>query len=75
MYFTSLDHVFQQEWDSFLKDVDNSVDGDSSDTVKLTEAGPVDIPLSDARNSCQTSLSDYLIGGQSLILILLRHFA
>lgn len=65
----------EQEWDSFLKDVDKSLEEDSADIVSLDETGPIDVPLVDARSSNETSLRNFLHGGQSLVLILLRHFA
>lgn len=56
-------------------EIDKSLQGDLGDTVQLDETGPVDFTLVDARNSQQTSLKDLLVEGQSLVLVLLRHFA
>lgn len=65
----------EQEWDSFLKEVDKSLEGDVGDTVQLNETGPINYLVQDARTSQQTSLKDLLVEGQSFVLILLRHFA
>lgn len=64
----------EQEWDIFLSDVDKILADDCSDTVQLGQTGPVHDSLVDVRTNESTSLESYL-GDQSLVLVLLRHFA
>ena len=74
--FTQKDCLFvlQQEWDIFLSDVDKILADDYSDTVQLGQTGPIHDNLVDVRTNESTSLESYL-GDQSLVLVLLRHFA
>lgn len=64
----------EQEWDIFLSDVDKILASDCSDTVQLGQTGPIYDNLIDVRTEQNTCLENYL-GDESLVLVLLRHFA
>ena len=63
----------QQQWDEVLQKIDQSLK-DEDTGVDIGDQGPVNIMLTDARTGQGTNLMNYL-GQQSLVLILLRHFA
>ena len=54
--------------------MDKILADDYSDTVQLGQTGPIHDNLVDVRTNEITSLESYL-GDQSLVLVLLRHFA
>lgn len=64
---------WQGEWDGILQRIDQSLKEDDTG-VELGDTGPVNVTLTDARTGQETSLMEYL-GHQSLVLVLLRHFA
>lgn len=57
-----------------MSDIDKTLEGDC-DTVKVGQAGPIHVPLTDALSGEGTTLNDYLKEGNSVVLILLRHYA
>lgn len=65
----------EEHWDSFLKNLDNKLEVDNSNTVKLGETGPVHVPVVDAHSSERKYLRDLLTEKKSVIIILIRHFA
>eukprot|EP00918_Siedleckia_nematoides_P043690 GHVU01095532.1.p1 GENE.GHVU01095532.1~~GHVU01095532.1.p1 ORF type:complete len:157 (+),score=25.45 GHVU01095532.1:64-534(+) len=65
----------EKEWNKMLEDVDKSLQGQSAGEIKkLGEDGPLDYNLVNVRTNNRTQLSDY-VGQESIILVLLRHFA
>lgn len=64
---------WQGDWDGILQRIDQSLKEDDTG-VELGDTGPVNVTLTDARTGQETSLMEYL-GHQSLVLVLLRHFA
>jgi len=65
----------EQEWDDFLKDVDSQISTQGAPALREGEPGPVDEPLVDAVSGQEVRLADYVPHQQSLVLVLLRHFA
>lgn len=63
----------EEEWDGILQRIDQSLKEDDTG-VELGDTGPVNVTLTDARTGQETRLMEYL-GHQSLVLVLLRHFA
>ncbi|KAL4238421.1 hypothetical protein ACF0H5_003129 [Mactra antiquata] len=65
----------EQEWDTFMKDIDKNLEGDSNESLNIGETGPVDNTLIDARTGTETSLKSVAPHDKNIVLILLRHFA
>lgn len=69
-----LDDV-EREWNSFLHDVDVKLNtGHTINVLKVGNQAPCELPLINARTGETTNLKAYL-DSESLVLILLRHFA
>lgn len=65
----------EQEWDNFFKSIDKNLTSEVEEPAKLGQTGPLEVPLVDARSGEATSLKQFLKERNSLVLILLRHFA
>lgn len=66
----------ESEWDSFLESVDRGLqtsDGQLSGRQTADSLSP-DTPLTDARTEKSVTLGQYLVQGQKLLLVLIRHY-
>ncbi|XP_071834718.1 uncharacterized protein [Apostichopus japonicus] len=63
----------EDEWDESLLKCDQRMVKSTVTEAKVGSRGPVDVTLVDGRTEKQTTLSDFLTGENSILLVLLRH--
>lgn len=65
----------EDEWNKSLEIFDYRQGGSTVDEAKVGSTGPLDVTVVDARTEEAVTLSSYLDGTNSILLVLLRHFA
>jgi len=65
----------EQEWDDFLKAIDDEMNSNVSAMLHVGDSGPITESLYDAQTNEPTNLKSFLSGDDFLLLVLLRHFA
>ena len=66
----------QDDWDEFLKDIDNKVnkDPDTTNVINVGDVGPINLDLVDVRSAKPLTFKT-CHPNKNLLLVLLRHFA
>lgn len=68
----------EESWNDFLRNVDEKLDGGvvtGDEPVVVGSTAPLDITLFNIDTESPTTLSEFNIGSNNLLLVLLRHFA